>query len=102
MWELFWGRSSRIGVTAFVVSMGRRSFRNLPDRSLDVLSNCVALLSADWSRDERLQINNQRWIGVWLESVLESRYVHVAEAGVGSSAPTDPYLLQRLLTVVFG
>ena len=65
MWELFWGRSSRIGVKAFAVASGRRSFRNLPDRSLDVLSNCVALLSAGGSRDERLQINNQRWIGIW-------------------------------------
>ena len=27
-----------------------------------------------------MQYNNQRWIGVWLESVVESRYVGVAEA----------------------
>ena len=45
--------------------IGMRPLRNLPDRSLDVLLICFALLSGGYLRDERLQISNQRWIGVW-------------------------------------
>ena len=63
------------------------------------VSPCYQLVGRGMS-DCKSTINGGLVFGT--ESVLESRYVHVAEAGVGSSAPTDPYLLQRLLTVVFG
>ena len=64
MWELCRRRASRIGAAAIVRVIGPRSFPKLAERTLDVLSICYSFQSSYLSRNERLQANSQRWVGV--------------------------------------
>ena len=45
--------------------IGPRPLPKLAERSPSVLPIAHAFQSACWSIAERLQTNNQRWIGVW-------------------------------------
>ena len=49
----------------------RTCLQTSPDRSLVGLSIYLLLQSTCWSMDEGLLLNNQRWIGVWMESAID-------------------------------
>ena len=49
-----------------------------------------------------MQANNQRWIGVWFESGIDSRYAQDTDAGIHCISSSNPHLLQGDLIFVLG